>query len=177
MDSSEEKKEPLKENDNILRAKKKYEEAKKRRDELYEEHNGKPREEKNKPITKDAAILMLMKQTDQIHELRERINKLVEKTNETLKPKEPSTSQAMNHIGKVINGLTEKVNNPTEEKNEYPQKIYDLLTDAEFREYLRLTHESIEGDFDAFCRDFTENVGSKFNNYLYLLYVVGSYKE
>lgn len=58
-------------------------------------------------------------------------------------------------------------------KNEYPQKVYNLLANPEFREYLKLIYKDSDGDEALFALDVLKNLGSKTKEYLERLILVG----
>jgi hypothetical protein len=56
---------------------------------------------------------------------------------------------------------------------EYPQEIYNLLSDPEFREFLRLSFKEVEGNVKGF-KENIECLGAKTNEYFDILYLVAS---
>ena len=56
-------------------------------------------------------------------------------------------------------------------------KIFQTLTDKEFREYLALVFDSSNGDFEKFCMEVQENTGLKATEFLELFYYVGKSEE
>ena len=55
----------------------------------------------------------------------------------------------------------------------YPQKVFDLLTEPDFREYLRLCYKSTDGTLEDFYEELKE-LGEKTIDYVDLLYIVAS---
>jgi hypothetical protein len=59
---------------------------------------------------------------------------------------------------------------------EYPQKVYSLLSDPDFREFLRLSFKEVGGDLEEF-KENIECLGKKTNEYIDILYLVASKTE
>ncbi len=62
--------------------------------------------------------------------------------------------------------------NGNKEKPQYSQKVFDLLADKEFREFLNLQYKDSKGNFSIFRKEIIQNLGANSEDFIDLFFFI-----